>query len=874
MTDADRFDVFLCSAPAADAIENALRTDGLRVFRDTGIDDFDMVEPALAGSRVLLVPCSRESTARTAQALTAAFAAALRHGDPAGRVLRTGGQPLPDVVRRVRRAVAATDGPLGASVLWTVHRSLTARRVVLLRGLPGIGKTTLAEQYARVFREAVGGAVLRTGPFGHVDPDDFLPRFHLALATAAGETSGPGFDRLRDRLAARIDAAGGEVLVLVDDVPAGLPPGVLDRVLLPTGAVRTLLTSRFAQSHWTAATVDVPGLTPEEGLRLLGSSAAARRFTTRCDGHPMTLRATAKSLRNRPGAPEVLDAAPETAPQAIRDALRELGELPRDVLRLGATLAPAPIPPEVARAALAAPAEAEFEAALEDLVAEGFATWVDGNLRLQALAVEVAGGEFGELSGSAAEAILDGLADGYRGEHHSAPPSSLTDSHDAPSKLSGNPAEAILDGLATGYSELDDLPDQPAEAAPAGPTNSCGEAEDSQPHSATSAERRHLLLQHARAVADRSPSHRVALLRPVAAAHEAHGDPVTAGEVHAVILSTGEATSADLAAAARVEIACGLDSEAVGHAREALALAADEGERRLARLVAARALDGRGDYAEADRIFWRDHPPASGEQRYHAAVARRLRGRPREAIALLGPALAAPGPLRDALHLEYARNLLQAGHPQEARDTAAEVAGTEAELVRADATLALEPAGRDPAELGALAETYARRHGAENPLALTAGVHAGRALLALGQPRQALAALAATEAVVLRVLGDGHRLHHRIRHGMGLAHARLRDFDRQAELVEGILAPQIRLLGLTHPETLESRLDLGLALALSGRGPLDRATALVDDAAADIRATRTTGLAAKARAARQVVRLPPPFVNALHTLERLVWPNG
>lgn len=842
MTDADRFDVFLCSAPAADAIENALRTGGLRVFRDTGIDDFDMVKPALAGSRVLLVPCSRESTARTAQALTAAFAAALRHGDPAGRVLRTGGQSLPDVVRRVRRAVAATDGPLGASVLWTVHSSLTARRVVLLRGLPGIGKTTLAEQYARVFREAVGGTVLRTGPFGHVDPDDFLPRFHLALATAAGETGGPGFDRLRDRLAARIDAAGGEVLVLVDDVPAGLPPGVLDRVLLPTGAVRTLLTSRFAQSHWTAATVDVPGLSPEEGLRLLGSSAAARRFTTRCDGHPMTLRATAMSLRNRPGAPEVLDAAPETAPQAIRDALHELGELPRDVLRLGATLAPAPIPPEVARAALDAPDSAEFEAALEDLVAEGFATWVDGNLRLQALAVEVAAGEFGELPGRAAEAILDGMADNC-GEHG-------------------------------------ELPGQPAEAAPDGPTSSCGEPGDSRPPSSTStsAERRHLLLQHARAVADHSPAHRVALLRPVAAAHEAHGDPVTAGEVHALILATGEATSADLAAAARVEIACGLDSEAVGHAREALALAADDGERRVARLVAARALDGRGDYAEADRMFWRDHPPASGEhsgeQRYHAAVARRLRGRPREAIALLGPALAAPGPLRDALHLEYARNLLQAGHPREARDTAAEVAGTEADLVRADATLALELAGREPAELGALAETYARRHGAEDPLALTAGVHAGRALLALGQPRQALAALAATEAVVLRVLGDGHRLHHRIRHGMGLAHARLRNFDRQAELVEGILTPQIRLLGLTHPETLESRLDLGLALALGGRGPLDRAMALVDDAAADVRATRNTGLAAKARAARQVVRLPPPFVTALHTLERLVWPIG
>lgn len=752
-TAADRFDVFLCSE-AADQAEKALRAGGLRVFRGNPFDDFDISAPELAASRVLL----------------ADFPPGLR----TDRVLAIiQGESLPDLVRRIRSAVAM--GP-ALSSLWTVHRELVARRAVLVRGPAGIGKTTLAEQYAWLAGR-FKGRVLRTGPFGHLDPDDFLPQFHLALATAAG-TSRLGFDRLRTRLATRIDAAGEPVLVLVDDVPAGLPPDVLDRVVLPSGRVRTLLTSRCAR--WTAATVDVPGLPLEEGRRLLGSPDA--RFVARCDGHPMTLRATAFTLRERPGSSP--DGLPDTAPHAIREVLVRLGRPACEVLRLGGVLAPAPIPPEVARGALD---RASFEAAVAELVARGFAGWVEGDLRLQALAVEVACGEFGTPAAERA-------------------------------------AEAVLSELAGGGAQ-------------------------------------HLLLQHARALADHSPVHRVALLRPLAAAHEAHGDPATAGELHAAILSTGEATSADFAAAARVELACGLDAEAVGHARQALVLGHPE-----AALVAAQALDNQGDYAEADRTFWHDHLPATSEERYRAAKARRLRGRPQEAIALLEPALADPGPIRDELNLEYARNLLQAGQPKRARDVASEVGDCpDAALIQADAALA----DREPADLE---KDYARRHGVESPLTLTASVHAGRALL--GRPREALEKLAETELVVRRVLGDDHRLHLRIRHAIGLAHARLRAFDRQADLLEPLRRPQIRLLGRTHPETLETRLDLGLALALSGRGPLDRATRLVDDAARDAETAPgvSPGLSAKARAAKQVVRLPQPFVSALHALELLVWP--
>ncbi|MFJ7216197.1 hypothetical protein [Amycolatopsis sp. NPDC098790] len=854
---ADRFDVFLCPAASAD-VEKALRADGLRVFRSSPFDDFDKIAPELAGSRVVLAD----------------------HSVLSDRVLAlVPGEPLPDLVRRVRRAAVP-----GSSLLWTVHSALVARGSVLVHGLPGAGKTALAEQYAGLAGE-FGGRVLRTGPFGHLDPDEFLPQFHLALAAAAGTAMG-GFDRLRARLAARMDAAGSRVLVLVDDVPAGVPPGELARVLVPSGAVRTLLTSRAA--HWDGATVEVPGLTVAEGLRLVPSP----EFVARCFGHPMTLRAAAV-LRSRG------DSVPDTAPDAIREVLLRMERPAREVLRLGSVLAPSPIPVEVVVSAVGG----EVEAAVEELVSLGFAARADGGLRLQGLAVEVARGVFGEPAADGAVAavlnglaggVADGLADGLPGDlaHRPTGEPATKSAHGLPSEPAhgptGEPASRLAHGLPSesahgptgdpATKSAHGLPSEPAHGptgdpatklahglpsesahGPTGepatklahglpsdlahgatgePAHGSGTELAHEPARRAPRESAHelagvptithsYLIQHARTLADHSPAHRLALLRPVAATFEALGDPATAGEIHATILATGEATPADFTAAARVELACGLVPEALDHARRAA------GHQPAARVL-AQALDSRGDYAEADRLFWLAHRPVTAEDRLHAAKARRLRGRPEEAIALLEPGEPT---------LEYARNLLQAGHAQQAQDVAATLDSPDADVIRAEAALV----DHDPADLE---KAYAQRFGIESPLTLTASVHAARAR----EPRHALAALTRAGPVVRRVLGDDHPLHLRLRYAAGLAHARLREFDRQADLLCGIAGPQLRLLGRTHPDTVETRLDLGVALALSSRGPLDRAIRLVDAAARDA----GPGLAAQARVAQQVVRLVRP----------------
>ncbi|MEV5300944.1 hypothetical protein [Amycolatopsis methanolica] len=859
-----RCDVFLTfphAVAGAGGLERELREHGLTVRFDDDPDGPDVVTAAtaeaLAGAHLLLAVHSRSRPLSGPRqwALITTFLAA--SGGGSSRVLALSADrdvahlvpaelaqcvvPMPGSAAELAEMVRerwpvespVTDQFAGRhEVFWSIHKALCGARfavggapaapAAVICGAPGSGKTATAGRYATLFRGAYPGGTVRTGPFGHLDPADFLSLFHLTLSAAlsrrlAVDTTGLTLPQLRRLAAERIDEP---TLVLVDDVPAGLPPAVLDQIVLPTAQVATLVTARVAQPAWPAPAIGLAGLPPSDGLRLFDGIRplrederdAVRGLVERCDGHPFAIRANAHLLRSRPDTldAEVLAARPSTAPQAILDLISELPAVARKLVLLGTVLAPVPIPTGFAAEALGLSTDA-VTAAAGELVARGLARPAPGCIRLHTLVLEVARSAF----------------------PHAEP-----------------------DARVTGTT-LRLLADDPRH--------------------------RVLLLQHARALAERATGPRAALLRPVAAAYCTLGDHAAAGEVRAAILA-GNATAADYADAARVEIDCGLYAQAVRHARHAVAAATDETVRYEAGLTAAEALDCQGDYAAADEVFWRHDAirwPRRPELRVRAitalARARRFRGRPDRALPLFDRAhgLPADADRTAAMELEHARNLLLMGSFRPARDLAADVAGAyrrrgrhhhsghaEAMLLWADAALALDMehlhTPDEPAVLWDLTAKYREQEGARSPLTLAASVPVARALTAAGRVQEALEVLSGTETVLLGEFGDDNPLRYRVRHAIASSHGRLGDFGRQARVLDDIVAGQARVLGLRHPETLATRLDLGMALALADPASRNRATRIVDEAAADVRRTfrAPRALSAKASAARATVRTP------------------
>jgi tetratricopeptide (TPR) repeat protein len=710
--------------------------------------------------------------------------------------------------------------------------------VLVITGRPGIGKSSLAARYAHCRRNAYPGGIFWVGPFGQHPPEDFLSRFHLDLARVTTEefgldVRGTPLARLRRVAADRL--SGGKGLLIIDDLPVDLPPSVLDQLLIPSGQVSTVLTSRVERSAWWAPAMELGGLTPEESLELFSAETPMNqedretvfRFAERCAGQPWVLRGAARAISDGL-AVKALGTRPQDVAQTVRDELAGLDPAALAVLRVAAVLAPVPIPGRLIAEVLGLDVEPPMPL---------FADMADSGWQMHDVALDVLREDPARLATFALQAV-----------------------------------PVLLDWL---EHDRGDRPD--------------------------------FLIQHAEAVAEWPVPHRARLLRPSADAYEALGDLAAAGEIRARILAIHPDSPEDLVAAARVELGCGLQTEAVDHAGKAAELAeADQRVRLRAKVIAARALDELGRYSEAEREFWAGHAPSAGDDVsdeegfrlvMETAVAYRLRGRPADAVALLEPVLVDPrddfAEIVPMAKLEWARALQLAGQPRKARAVADEVVAayrtegrewhpdcTEAQAVHAEAVLELDLSELNPVappwewSAFALREVKARYeedHGRDHPLTLAAAVRADRALLAHGQPKRALAALAATERDIIRVLGDEHPLRCRTRHGMGLAHGMLREFGRQADILDSILEPQIRLLGLSHPETIESHLDLVIALVLSGRETRERAVTLVEAAERGLAGTvgPVAKLSAKVMAAKWVARLPEPLLSAMITRDRL-----
>ena len=839
------YDVFLSftwsDIVEVEKLDKAMRAAGLSVFRDSlGIKSFDGItaelRAALASSKVLLAYYSRRFPTRYAcqWELTSAYLAAQsRDIDPRRRVLvvnpehdgnHIGPVQLQDaayaarprndvemakVVARVEEMVQATPTLLGTAhsaapllprllhprrfvgrykELWQIHSALHARELppsvppvssamAVLRGLPGMGKTSLAEQYAFLFRDAYPGGVHWTGPLGATDT---RTQFHASVrqvATAMGlRVHGMSPQQIRTMVATRIDAAREPVLWIVDDVPSGLSAEVLNELIVPSSCVRTVLTTRTGTPHWPAPVVEVTGLSAEEGEALYdeifdpaddSERAAVARLVERCGGHPMVITSSANSLRARQGALNgsdfvgLLDGAKSTVADVLRADIDRCGPIARHVLQLAAALSPAPIPPRLVREVIPHTALAD---AVEQLTHDGLLRRVGHDWDVHALVRGVAGTN-DDLTRAAAHAVVELL----------------------PSN------------------EIDHL------------------------H------------RHAAALAEHKcvpAAQRSRLLRAGLDWFREQGDIVAARASANRIIEDGAASADDRIAAARALIESGDYAKAAELCRP-LAEPGPTHAGVWARLLLAQALDHLGHYDEANR-WW---PPAApewmtGRERLDAivaiAVGHRLRGRFQQARDLL-----ADEALDDRARLELARLLVVTGRVKPARQLAAEViAGYDApELlthplrlaaigVQAEAELSMdlielkvhdENWDRMEQELRATRDRLERLLGKESPLTVAAAVRCARVSVPRGRPKQALRELAELEPVVVSVFTERHPLCHWVRYSTAQANARLKQYDRAAQILRDLLRLQLATVGEYHPDTMMTQLDLGIALAMCGR---------------------------------------------------------
>ncbi|CAM5573284.1 TIR domain-containing protein [Streptomyces abikoensis] len=408
----------------------------------------DSIRAGLARSKALLACYSAAYPTRQAcqWELTAAYLAGLAEGDPRRRVMVVNPEPgtghihpvelrdakhwaLPDgaagldaLVADVRAHVAALDGTIGATeaaparwfpgpppspapaftgrlpALWRVHSCLhqhaaplttghSAARPVQVRGMAGIGKTLLAQEYATRFAAAYPGGIhwlsrdAGAEPHGPGAPYGPYEGGLRALAAAHGLPGEGGAEDVAGRLHAHFAAAGEPFLWIVDDLPDRLTAQQVARLCAPHPLGRTLLTTRSRRYETLATPVDLGPLPPGEAYALLTRAAepaspeeraAAEALCAAVAGHPLALdllssaaadgcttlldrfHTPGRSLLDVLGRDRVLPTGyPAGVTAALVRDVREAGPGAMDALRLAAAFAPTPLTRDDAVRALA-----------------------------------------------------------------------------------------------------------------------------------------------------------------------------------------------------------------------------------------------------------------------------------------------------------------------------------------------------------------------------------------------------------------------------------------------------------------------------------------------------------------------------------------
>jgi hypothetical protein len=297
---------------------------------------------ALARAKVLLALYSSDYPQRRAcqWELTYAYLAGQREGDPRRRILVANPEPSADHIHpvelrdarywpwragteeanrlaaRVHAHVAGLSDPMGVHTAspvvpwlpapartgsarftgrlpeqWKIHTALHRHRAPLvsqagsgrtaqLRGMPGIGKSLLAQEYALRFSSAFPGGVFwfdlhteQTDGSGAVTRamDAYADQVATVLTAFGIDATDTSLSRLLSRLAIHLGERNNPCLWVVDGVPDGLTDSQFHQLLGPHLLAATLVTTRSLRYSAFAESIDVAPLPDDDGLTLITS---------------------------------------------------------------------------------------------------------------------------------------------------------------------------------------------------------------------------------------------------------------------------------------------------------------------------------------------------------------------------------------------------------------------------------------------------------------------------------------------------------------------------------------------------------------------------------------------------------------------------
>ncbi|MFJ2110418.1 MULTISPECIES: TIR domain-containing protein [unclassified Streptomyces] len=350
---------------------------------------------ALAQSKILLSVYSAEYPRRRAcqWELTYAYLSGQREGDPRRRILvinpeATSGHvhpvelrdsrhgPLPGDTQSARRLaarvsayLATLDTPMGETApappvawlpapsrtgsrrftgrlaeQWRVHTALHRHRAPLvtptgdgrtaqLRGMPGIGKSLLAQEYALRFGPSFPGGIFWFDLHScHANAssdvlDAYAEQVSTVMSALGIESRHAPLPHLLSRLAVAFGERNAPCLWVVDGVPDGLPPDLLELLRGPHLLAATLVTTRSQRYTAFAEPIDLTPLPDADAYHLITSRREPQNLDEQTAAHAL--------IHDLGGHPQALDIVAErSATDSFTHVRSRLHNSTTDVLSL------------------------------------------------------------------------------------------------------------------------------------------------------------------------------------------------------------------------------------------------------------------------------------------------------------------------------------------------------------------------------------------------------------------------------------------------------------------------------------------------------------------------------------------------------------